>query len=314
MNILELKNLNLSFKLEEGIFKTLDDVSLSLKSGKIHALVGESGCGKSMTAMSIIDLLPKNAVINSREMIYKGKVLLDNEIKALRGRKIAFIPQDPMTSLNPLYTIGNQIAEVINFDKTLSKSEIKDKVVDVLSLVKIPNPKLSINLYPHELSGGMKQRVIIAMALAVDAEIIIADEPTTALDVTIQAQIMNLLSNLKKEFNVSILLISHDLGLIGQYADEISVMYSGRIVEQSSVKEFFEDTKHPYSKALLMALPSNSNNNKLITIQGQPPSIQEQIRGCKFYPRCKYSINDCQKEVPLFEEYKKGHFVACYRI
>lgn len=314
MDILKIEKLNLSFKLEEGVFKTLKDVSFALKRGKMHALVGESGCGKTMTAMSIIDLLPKNAIVDSGKIIYKDKELSRSELKFLRGTKIALIPQDPMTSLNPLYTIGNQIAEVVSKDRNLSKQEIKEKIIEVLKLVKFPNPEEAINLYPHELSGGMKQRVIIAMALASNAEIIIADEPTTALDVTIQAQIMNLLTELKEKFDTSILLISHDLGLIGQYADEISVMYAGRIVESATVQEFFTNTLHPYSKALISALPSNANNIELKTIPGQPPSIQERIDGCNFGPRCECFSKECCLVEPALVECNENHFVACNRL
>lgn len=314
MDILKIENLNLSFRLEEGMFKTLYDISFCLKKGEMHALVGESGCGKTMTAMSLINLLPKNAVIESGQVIYKDTLLTNKDLKELRGTKIALIPQDPMTSLNPLYTIGNQIAEVIKKDKALSKQEIDEKIIEVLNLVKFPNPKEAVNSYPHELSGGMKQRVIIAMALASGADVIIADEPTTALDVTIQAQIMNLLTDLKNKFDTSILLISHDLGLIGQYADEVSVMYSGRIVENARVKDFFENPTHPYSKALLAALPSNVENNELKTISGQPPSIQEKIEGCKFGPRCECFLTDCCLTVPKLRIINDSHSVACNRI
>lgn len=314
MDILKIENLNLSFRLEEGLYKTLYDVSFCLKKGEMHALVGESGCGKTMTAMSLINLLPKNAVVESGKVIYKNTLLTDKDLKELRGTKIALIPQDPMTSLNPLYTIGNQIAEVIKKDKTLSKQDFEDKIIEVLNLVKFPNPKDAVNSYPHELSGGMKQRVIIAMALATGADVIIADEPTTALDVTIQAQIMNLLTDLKNKFETSILLISHDLGLIGQYADEVSVMYSGRIVENARVNEFFENPTHPYSKALLSALPSNVENEELKTILGQPPSIQEKIEGCKFGPRCECFSQECCLTVPELRIIYGSHSVACNRI
>lgn len=314
MDILKIENLNLSFRLEEGLYKTLYDVSFCLKKGEIHALVGESGCGKTMTAMSLINLLPKNAVVESGEVTYKNALLTNKDLKELRGTKIALIPQDPMTSLNPLYTIGNQIAEVIKKDKSLSKQEIDEKIIEVLNLVKFPNPKEAVNSYPHELSGGMKQRVIIAMALATGADVIIADEPTTALDVTIQAQIMNLLTDLKNKFQTSILLISHDLGLIGQYADEVSVMYSGRIVENARVNDFFENPMHPYSKALLSALPSNVENEELKTIPGQPPSIQEKIEGCKFGPRCECFLEDCCLVVPELRIIDGSHSVACNRI
>lgn len=316
MNILEIKNLNLSFKLEEGIFPTLYDISLSLKKGETHALVGESGCGKSVTAMSIIKLLPKNAVITGGEIIYQNKDLLsldESELRKLRGNEIALIPQDPMTSLNPLYTIGNQLLEVIKKDTSLSEKECVKKAVEVLSLVKIPEAKEKLEVYPHELSGGMKQRVIIAMALATNAKIIIADEPTTALDVTIQAQIMKILDEIKQNFGTSILLISHDLGLVGEYADEISVMYSGHIVENARKDEFFTNIKHPYSKALMAALPANSTDSILKTIEGQPPSIQEKIRGCRFSPRCEICEDGMCSTIPELKDFSNSHFVACHK-
>ena len=317
MNVLDIKKLNLSFRLENGLFQTLYDVSLSLKKGQIHALVGESGCGKTMTAMSIIKLLPKKAVITSGEIFYNGVDLLnfsEPQLRNIRGTEIALIPQDPMTSLNPLYTIGDQLLEIIEKDKKLSKTDAIKKAEEVLDLVKIPNPKEKMYSYPHELSGGMKQRVIIAMALATNAKIIIADEPTTALDVTIQAQIMKLLNEIKNEYNSSILLISHDLGLVGEYADEISVMYSGRIVENSSTKEFFTNTLHPYSKALMEALPANCTTNVLKTIEGQPPGIQEQIVGCRFSPRCEICDKHLCFEVPLLKQRINDHLVACHKV
>ncbi|MCD8377354.1 MAG: ABC transporter ATP-binding protein [Candidatus Gastranaerophilales bacterium] len=317
MNILEIKNLNLSFRLENGLYKTLYDINLSLKEGEIHALVGESGCGKTMTAMSIIKLLPKNAVITDGEIIYKDKNLLtlkENEMRKLRGSDIALIPQDPMTSLNPLYTIGNQLLEVIKKNKSLSPDEAKKKAAEVLSMVKIPSPKEKLSSYPHELSGGMKQRVIIAMALAANAKILIADEPTTALDVTIQAQIMKILCDIKKEFGTSIILISHDLGLVGEYADEISVMYSGRIVEQAPVEEFFRNTLHPYSRALLSALPANTKGEVLKTIDGQPPDIRDCIAGCRFSLRCKKFDENICVIVPQLRDFGNNHYAACHNI
>ena len=317
MSVLDIKNLNLSFRLEQGIFPALYDVSLSLKNGEIHALVGESGCGKTMTAMSIIKLLPKNAVITSGEVMYQNKNLLDlpnKEMQKIRGSEIALIPQDPMTSLNPLYTIGNQLAEVISKDKSLTKSQIISKAADVLDMVKIPDSKEKLEVYPHELSGGMKQRVIIAMALATNAKIIIADEPTTALDVTIQAQIMKILNDIKKEFDTSILLISHDLGLVGEYADEISVMYSGRIVENAQKDEFFNNTLHPYSKALMEALPANAKGDVLKTIQGQPPGIQEVIMGCRFSERCEICEKGLCETVPELRNISEVHCVACHKV
>lgn len=317
MDILKIKDLNLSFRVDSGLCKTLYNISLTLKKGEMHALVGESGCGKSMTAMSIIKLLPKNAVITGGEVLFEDKNILnlsDSELRNIRGSKIALIPQDPMTSLNPLYTIGNQILEIIKKDKSISKEDAKKKVIEVLSLVKIPNPEEKIDVYPHELSGGMKQRVIIAMALATNAEIIIADEPTTALDVTIQAQIMKILNEIKTQYGTSILLISHDLGLVGEYADEISVMYSGRIVENAKKDEFFKNMKHPYSKALMGALPANCTGKILKTIEGQPPSIQDKIEGCRFSPRCELCDKPICSTVPELTEKENSHYVACHKV
>ncbi len=317
MSLLDIKNYSMSFRCDGGIYKTLNNISLSIQPKSMVALVGESGCGKSMTAMSILRLLPKNALIDSGEIIFDNKNILDlkeSEMRAIRGNKIALIPQDPMTSLNPLYTIGNQLLEVIEKNKSLTKQEAINKAVEVLDIVKIPKAKEKLNSYPHEFSGGMKQRAIIAMALAANAELIIADEPTTALDVTIQAQIMNILNDIKENLGTSILLISHELNLVGQYSDEINVMYSGRIVEKAPSKLFFEKSLHPYSTALLNSLPANTPpNNRLKTIEGQPPNIQEQITGCRFNPRCERMIDKiCNVKSPSLKEVEPNHFVECY--
>lgn len=317
MSLLNIKNYSMSFRLESGIFKAINNISLKIENKQMVALVGESGCGKSMTAMSILRLLPKNAIITSGEIFFRNQDLLtikENEIRNIRGRNIALIPQDPMTSLNPLYTIGNQLLEVILKDNSLSKQDAIKKAIEVLDIVRIPNPKEKLTMYPHEFSGGMKQRAIIAMALATNAELIIADEPTTALDVTIQAQIMNILNDIKENLGTSILLISHDLNLVGQYSDEINVMYSGQIVEKAPSKIFFEKQLHPYSTALLNSLPANNTNNqKLYTIDGQPPNIQEKIEGCRFNPRCTKRMNGiCTIKSPSLKEIEPNHFVECF--
>ena len=317
MSLLEIKNYSMSFRCESGIYNALNNISLSIEPKSMVALVGESGCGKSMIAMSILRLLPKNAVVNSGEIIFDGINLLtlkNSEMNKVRGNKIALIPQDPMTSLNPLYTIGNQLLEVILKDKNISKKDAENKAVEVLDIVKIPQAKEKLSFYPHEFSGGMKQRAIIAMALAANAKLIIADEPTTALDVTIQAQIMNILNDIKEHLGTSILLISHELNLVGQYSDEINVMYSGRIVEKASSKQFFQNPLHPYSTALLNSLPANNpDNNRLKIIEGQPPSIQENISGCRFNPRCEQMIDKiCNVKSPCSKEIAPGHFVECY--
>ncbi|MCQ2790335.1 MAG: ABC transporter ATP-binding protein, partial [bacterium] len=312
----EIKNLNLGFETEQGFKQALYDVSFELNSGKMLAIVGESGCGKTMSAMSILRLCPKNAKITSGEIIFDNKNLLSiprKEIEKIRGTEIALIPQDPMSSLNPLYTIGNQLLEVIKKHQNIKGKEAEKKAIEALEAVQIPQAKQRLNSYPHEFSGGMKQRTIIAMALACNAKVIIADEPTTALDVTIQAQIMDLLEQIKIEKQTAILLITHDLGVVKDCADDISVMYSGKIIENAPVEEFFKNPKHPYSKGLLNSLPTQKNK-KLYTIEGQPPSIYEEIQGCKFHPRCSYATQNCRTNIPELIEYNQNHFCACFEI
>lgn len=317
MTILEIQNLNLGFSTEAGFKQALWDVSFSLKKGQTHALVGESGCGKTISAMSVLKLLPKTAKILGGKILFKGENLLEMEEKPfqkIRGAQIALIPQDPMTSLNPLYTVGNQLLEVISLHQNLKGQAAEKKAVEALDMVQIPSAKERLNAYPHEFSGGMKQRAIIAMALACNAEVIIADEPTTALDVTIQAQIMNLLNNIKRELNTAILLITHDLALVRESSDEISVMYAGKIVENSPVEEFFQNTNHPYSRALLKALPADKfsqKGEKLAMIHGQPPSISEVITGCKFHPRCELAMPTCSEICPQLKEVSHQHTSAC---
>lgn len=365
MNVLEVKKLNLGFETESGFKQALYDVSFSLEKGKIHALVGESGCGKTITAMSILQLLPKTARITGGEIIFNAQqisfvepetiayakqekfkltekelvrkesyesvnllTLPPKELEKIRGAQIALIPQDPMTSLNPLYTIGDQLIEVIEkhqggvndstsskgsltVPKRMDRKEAEQKAIEALEMVQIPDAKEKLNVYPHEFSGGMKQRAIIAMALACRAQIIIADEPTTALDVTIQAQIMDLLDNIKKELGTSILLITHNLALVQDCADDISVMYAGKIVEHASTASFFRQPLHPYSQALLKALPGEKKE-KLAIIEGQPPSIQQNITGCKFHPRCEFEMEVCSREVPQLAEVGLNHFYSCH--
>jgi len=315
---LEIKNLNLFFRSENQDHQVLYDVNLFLEKGKIHALAGESGCGKTMTAMSVMRLLPKTAYIKSGEIFFNGENILEykeKQMRELRGNKIALIPQDPMTSLNPLYTVGNQLTEAILTHSKVSKRQALRQAKEVMKLVKIPDAESKLDYYPHEFSGGMKQRIIIAMALATKAELIIADEPTTALDVTIQKQVMDLLQDLQKEFNTTVLLISHDLALLSNYADTVTVMYSGHIVEQAGVKEFFSNPKHPYSTALLNSLPNTNSSLKLKTIEGAPPSVEETITGCKFHPRCEFAeAGLCDVTLPELKEKAQRHFAACLKI
>lgn len=311
MTLLEVKNINLGFNTEMGFKKAVSGVSFELQKGEVLAIVGESGCGKTLTAMSILSLLPKNCQMSEGEIYFSGENLLQGDIiKKYRGGKIALIPQDPMTSLNPLYTIENQLLEVIELHQNLKGEKAREVALEALKKVKIPDAKERLKAYPHELSGGMKQRVIIAMALATNADLIIADEPTTALDVTVQAQIMKLLHEIKENEKTSIILITHDLALVCENADKIAVMYAGKIVETASRDELFTSPKHPYTKALFEALPDMSKET-LSTIEGQPPSINETISGCTFHPRCKFCMQICTEKYP--DEFELGQSkVACW--
>lgn len=300
MNILTIKNLNLCFKSNEKQYQALHNVNLELKEGEMLAIVGESGCGKTITAMSVLQLLAQNAEITSGEIIYKDKNLLSlssKEMEKIRGKEIALIPQDPMTSLNPLYTIGSQLLEVIETHQGLKGEEAEKIAIEVLNKVKIPNAKERLKAYPHEFSGGMRQRVIIAMAIACNSKIIIADEPTTALDVTVQAQIMDLLKEIQKDLKTAFIFISHDFGLVYEAADKVAVMYAGHVVENSTAEELFKNPKHPYTQALLKALP-NFNTKELKPIEGQPPSIKDCFQGCVFEPRCEKRKEICANKMP----------------
>ena len=311
--ILDVQNLNIGFNLSEGFKQAVYNVSFSLNKSETLAIVGESGCGKTISTMSILQLLPENAVIKSGKILYNGDNLLgfnQKQLQQIRGKKIALIPQDPMTSLNPLYTIGNQLLEIIQLHQGLKGQKAFDVAVEALKKVKIPDAEEKMNAYPHQFSGGMKQRVIIAMALACNAEIIIADEPTTALDVTVQAQIMEILREIKNNLGVSIILITHDLGVVSQNADRIAVMYAGHIVEQSNTKDLFEKPKHPYTQALLNVI-LDINSQSIQTIDGHPPSIEENINGCPFHPRCKHCMEKCKNEMPNNIDVEKS-IVACH--
>ena len=313
-SILTVKNLNIGFNLLDGFVEAIHSVSFDLKKGETLAIVGESGCGKTISTMSVLRLLPENSKITSGEIIYNGQNLLklsEKDMQKIRGKKIALIPQDPMTSLNPLYTIGNQLLEIIELHQGVKGKEAEKLAIEALEKVKIPDAKEKLHAYPHEFSGGMKQRVIIAMSLACRAEIIIADEPTTALDVTVQAQIMDLLDEIKKKNNLSLILITHDLGIVSQYADKIAVMYAGHIVEFAHKEQLFKNPKHPYTKALLRVI-LDINSNHIETIDGQPPSITEKTSGCPFFPRCKKSMNVCEKAYPETKRLADCTTVDCW--
>lgn len=313
-SILKVKNLSIGFNFLDGFVEAVHGVSFELGKGETLAIVGESGCGKTISTMSVLRLLPENSKITSGEVYYDGQNLLnltEKQMQKIRGKKIALIPQDPMTSLNPLYTVGNQLLEIIELHQGVKGKEAEKLAIDALERVKIPDAKEKLKSYPHEFSGGMKQRVIIAMALACRAEIIIADEPTTALDVTVQAQIMDLLKEVKEKNNLSMILITHDLGIVSQYADKIAVMYAGHIVEFATKEILFKNPKHPYTRALLKVI-LDINSTHIETIEGQPPAITEQIAGCPFYPRCKNSMNICQKEYPQRKLFTDGSAADCW--
>lgn len=311
-NIIEINNLSLGFDIDDKFYTAIHNVNFKLKKGQIHAIVGESGCGKTMTIMSIVKLLPKNSKITSGQIFYYDENLLElkeNNLRKIRGKKIALIPQDPMTSLNPLYTIEDQMIETIILHNKVDKKRAYEIALKSLEEVEIVNPKERLKAYPHELSGGMKQRVIIAMALSSNADVIIADEPTTALDVTIQAQILKLLSDIKR-MGKSIILITHNLGIVKQYCDFVSIMYMGRIIEEAETNVLFRDPKHPYTKDLLAALPT-VKGKKLENIKGAPSPITKPIPGCPYHPRCKFAASICRNKIFTLKPQKDNSKVAC---
>ena len=319
MALLDVKNLHTFFTTKRGIVKAVNDVSYSVEEGKTLGLVGESGSGKSVSAMSIIKLLDSNGYIDSGEITFDGQDLINmslNDMYKIRGNKISVIFQEPMTSLNPVFTIEKQIAETFMLHQGLSEKEAKAKVVDILADVKIPNPEVVAKQYPHQLSGGMRQRVMIAMALACKPKLLIADEPTTALDVTIQAQILYLMNELKKELGTSILFITHDLGVINQMADDVAVMYCGQIVEMSPRKTIFSDPEymHPYTEGLFNSIPrlDTDANTRLESIPGAVPHPLNLPKGCKFAPRCKYCTERCINEEPELVQVNDCQQIRCF--
>ena len=310
--ILEIKNYSLGIEIDKKIYPILKNINFSFFKGKIHAIVGESGCGKTMSVMSILKLLPKNSKVLGGKIVFEGQNILsysEKQMRQIRGRKIALIPQDPMTSLNPLYTIENQLLEVIMLHNDISKEQALKVAIQTLESVEFKDAEKRIKSYPHELSGGMKQRVIIAMALAAKADILIADEPTTALDVTIQAQILKLLEKIKQQ-GKTIILITHDLGVVAQYSDDISIMYLGAIVERTQTRELFKNPHHPYTKALIEALPVKKGK-KLKNIKGQPSQITQIIEGCPFNPRCEKADYMCHTKMPELTNISNSN-VSCH--
>lgn len=319
--LLEVKDLEVSFKTYAGMVKAVRGINFHVNKGETLAMVGESGCGKTVTAKSIIGILPKyQTVIGEKsQIILNGKDVLklsDKEMREVRGNDVSMIFQDPMTSLNPTMKIGAQIAEGIKLHTKKTKEEIDAEVLRMLELVRIPNPKVRRNQYPHEFSGGMRQRAMIAVALACNPDLIIADEPTTALDVTIQAQIMDLMADIQKEFNTAIILVTHDLGVVAAYADRIQVMYAGTILERGTVDEIFYQPKHPYTMALLKSVPTLKMENKanLYSLHGTPPDLLNPPVGCAFAPRCEYGMKVCRKAVPGCKNFSDTHSCECWML
>jgi len=318
MALLEVKNLHTYFKTRKGIVKAVNDVSYALEPGKTIGIVGESGSGKSVSAMSILQLLDGNGYIADGEVIFEGKDLTklsQQEMYEIRGNKISVIFQEPMTSLNPVFTVKKQLSEPFMIHQNMSKKEAEKKALEMLHAVQIPNPEAVLRQYPHQLSGGMRQRVMIAMALACKPKILIADEPTTALDVTIQAQILRLMNDLQRENGTAIIFITHDLGAINEMADDVVVMYCGQVVEQTSAKMIFTDcpTSHPYTEGLMHSIPRIDNiTHKLEPIPGVVPHPLALPRGCKFAPRCKYATAKCLEEEPALLEVTPGQKIRCH--
>ncbi len=319
--ILSIKNLKTHFFSREGVAKAVDDVSFKLFPGEILGIVGESGCGKSVTAQSIMQLVPEPpGKIMGGEIFFHNRDLLTlppQEIRKIRGAGIAMIFQEPMTSLNPVFTIGNQISEMFRLHKGFGKRQALEAAVEMLDRVQIPSPDKRVHEYPHQLSGGMRQRAMIAMAMSCDPEILIADEPTTALDVTVQAQVLDLMLRLKQNFSTAIQLITHDLGVIAEMADRVVVMYAGQVVEQAPTIELFKQTLHPYTLGLLKSIPvlgsrASGNAGDLTEIKGMIPSLYNLPRGCKFSNRCPDRMDICEREEPQLTRSSENHLVRCW--
>ena len=316
--LLDVKNLKTYFFTDEGTVRAVDGVDLYIEKGETLGIVGESGCGKSVTALSIMKLIPQPpGRIVEGEIRYDGKNLVDlppGKMRKIRGKEISMIFQEPMTSLNPVFTCGEQIAEALRLHEGLGRRDAMAKTVDMLKLVHMANAERRVKEYPHQLSGGMRQRVMIAMALSCNPKLLIADEPTTALDVTIQAQILELLKDLSRKLGVAMLIITHNLGVVARYADRVNVMYAGRIVERGTAREIYANPRHPYTLGLLRSVPrlDEPKKAKLAPIPGQPPDLTRLPPGCAFAPRCAFAIERCRAERPELETVGSEHVSACW--
>ena len=316
--LLKVRDLTTCFKVEGGEFTAVDDISFSVESGRTLGIVGESGCGKSVTSLSIMGLLPKGqGRIAGGSITFDGVDLVQLStpaMRALRGNRIAMIFQEPMTSLNPAFTIGDQLIEAIRCHRDLDHAAARAHAIEMLRRVRIPSPEQRMDAYPHKLSGGMRQRVMIAMALSCEPQLLIADEPTTALDVTIQAQVLELMRTLRADTGAAIMLITHDLGVIAELADEVVVMYAGRVVERASVERLFAEPQHPYTIGLLGSIPKlHLKQTRLAAIEGQVPTPMTVMAGCRFAPRCPFSDAQCEAAAPPLTELATGHFAACWK-
>ena len=316
--LLEVRSLSTYFLTEDGVVSAVENVSFEIYPGEILSLVGESGCGKSVTGLSLLRLvsIPPGKIMNG-EILFEGRNLLEleeREMEKVRGNDISMIFQEPMTSLNPVFTIGNQIMEAVELHQHLDKKEAKQKAIEVLGQVKIPSPEVRVDSYPHQLSGGMRQRAMIAMALSCQPKLLIADEPTTALDVTIQAQVLRLLKEIQRKMGMSVMLITHDLGVVSEIADRVAVMYAGRIVESGPIEAIFGQMRHPYTQGLLESIPQLKEKKKrLNAIPGQVPDPMDLPIGCKFHPRCYLMVDACKKEEPPLFQVNGNHFSRCIR-
>ncbi|WP_342528891.1 ABC transporter ATP-binding protein [Chryseomicrobium sp. FSL W7-1435] len=315
-NVLEVRNLQTSFSTDRGEVRAVDGVSFDVPKGKTIGIVGESGSGKSITSLTILRLLAENGKIKGGEVRYKGEDLVkatEKRMRELRGNEISMIFQEPMTSLNPVYTVGQQISESLIAHQGMNKKQAMVRSVELLKLVGIPSPDKRVKAYPFELSGGMRQRVMIAMSLACDPEILIADEPTTALDVTIQAQILELIKELQERLGMSVIFITHDLGVVAETCDYVAVMYAGQVVEYSDIRSLFKNPKHPYSIGLLNSLPRHDiDQEKLVPIKGNVPSPHEMPTGCRFAPRCPAATDLCRAKLPELVEDEAGNQIRCW--
>ncbi|MDQ5847881.1 MAG: ABC transporter ATP-binding protein [Pseudomonadota bacterium] len=317
-SLLEVRGLRTSFASEQGEVRAVDGVDLRLERGRTLGIVGESGCGKSVTALSIMGLIPQPpGRIAGGEVLFEGEDLLKlpaQRLRDLRGDQLSMIFQEPMTSLNPAFPVGEQVAEALLRHRNISRNEATNQAIEMLRRVRIPSPERRADDYPHQLSGGMRQRVMIAMALACNPKLLIADEPTTALDVTIQAQILELMRALRAELGTAIILITHDLGVIAELADEVIVMYAGRVIERCAVAQLFSEPQHPYTIGLLGSIPQlHLDQERLSAIEGFVPDAAAMPAGCRFHPRCPFAIERCFKEIPPLTEINTGHHAACWR-